>query len=121
MSKKKPKEKKPWSITQEDIASITNEEFIRGTDRLLPPLDEIPKAFLKGNVYTRIVEAMYVGDKPEHAQIDFLPGFVNDGTSLARVTMAHMRYMMGTDYHHKIAGIGYMISKIIHVTIIINK
>jgi hypothetical protein len=120
MAKKKPEEKKPWSLTQEEIASITNEEFIRGTSRLLPPVDEIPKAFWDGNVYTRIVEAMYVGAKPEHAQIDFLPGFVNDGTSLARVTMAHVRDMQA-DYDHRIAGVGYMISKIVHVTIIINK
>lgn len=116
----KLKKIEPWFITQYDISGITNEEFIFGTSRLLPPIDEIPKTFWAGNVYTRIIEAMYVGEKPEHAQIDFLPGFVNDGTSLSRVTMAHLRDMTG-DYDHRIAGIGYMISKIIHVTTILNK
>ena len=117
--KKQVEPKKLWNITQKDIGSITNQEFIYGTSRLLPPVDEIPKSFWDGNVYTRIVEAMYIGDKPKHAQVDFLPGFVNDGTSLARVTMAHLRDM-NSDYDHRIAGIGYMISQIVHVTVIIN-
>lgn len=119
MAKKKPEDKKPWALTQAQIASITNEEFVKGTSRLLPPVGEIPKAFWDGNVYTRIAEAMFIGQKPEHAQVDFQPGFVNDGTSLARVTMAHLRDMTA-DYDHRIAGIGYMISKIVHITTIIN-
>lgn len=118
--KSKSTTKKPWDITQEQLASITDEECIRGTSRLLPPVDEIPKPFWDGNVYTRIVEAMYVGAKPDHAQIDFNPGFVHDGTSLARATLSHVRDM-NADYDHRIAGIGYMISKVIHVTVIINK
>lgn len=119
MAKKKPEEKKPWDITQEEIASITNEEFICGTSRLLPPVDEIPKAFWDGNIYTRIAEAIYTGDRPPPGQVDFNPGFVNDGASLARITMAHIGDMNG-DYDHRIAGVGYMISKIVHVTAILN-
>lgn len=115
----KPVEKKPWDITQTDIESITDREFIHGTDRLLPPADEIPKAFWFGNIYTRIVEAMYDGDSPPPGQVDFNPGFVNDGRSLARVVMAHVRHM-NSDYDHRIAGIGFMISKIVHVMAILK-
>lgn len=117
--KKKPAEQASWTLTQEDVASITQEETLKGTHRLLPPVEEIPKAFWDGNVYTRIVEAMYVGEKPEHAQIDFNPGFVNDG-NLSRMTTAHLRDM-SQDYDHRIAGIGLMISKVIHVTTILVK
>ena len=123
MSKKhsvlKPEEKKPWTLTQADLLSITMKEYAMGTSRLLPPVDEIPKAFWDGNVYTRIVEAMYVGEKPPAGQIDFQPGFVNDGSSMVRTMMAHVRDM-NQDYDYRIAGIGYMISKIVHITIIIN-
>lgn len=118
--KKKTEPKKPWDITQSQVESITHKEFIYGTTRLLPPEDEIPKEFWTSNIYTRVVEAMYVGEKPEHAQVDFLPGFINDGISLARVTMAHIR-SVEPSYEHKIAGVAYLISKVVHITAILNK
>lgn len=121
MSKAKKPSKQPiWSVTMTDILSITDEELRRGTLRLLPPADDIPEAFWAGNAYTRIPEALYVGDRPEHAQIDFLPGFDNDGFSLQRVTLAHLR-CIDADYDYRIAGIGYLLSKVIHITSILNK
>jgi hypothetical protein len=119
MAKKKPEMRKPWDLVQVDVTSITDKEFVTGTARLLPPVDEIPKAFWDGNIYTRIVEAMYTGDPIPPGQIDFNPGFVNDGASLSRMVMAHIRDMHG-DYDHRMAGIGLMISKVIHVTAILK-
>lgn len=119
MAKKKPDPPKPWELTQEQIASITNEEFIKGTSRLLPPIADIPKAFWGKNIYTSIVEAMYVGEKPPAGEVSFNPGFVNDGVSLARMSMSHLRDM-NVDYDYRIAGVAYMISKVVHITAILN-
>lgn len=113
---KKPK--KPWDITQADVDSITPKEFIYGTDRLLPPVDQIPHEFFKGNVYTRLVEAMYVGDVPPMGEVTFNHGF-KETRNLGRLSTAHLRSVQ-PDYDHKIAGIAYMISKIVRITSILT-
>lgn len=116
---KKTEPPKPWDMTQADMLSVTTDEFIRGTDRLLPPVAEIPKPFWDGNIYTRIVEAMDVGEVPPPGEVHFHPGFNSDGKSLTRMILAHLRHFDG-DIDHRTAGIGYMISKVVHVTSILT-
>jgi hypothetical protein len=117
--KKAPEPPKPWNITQADLDSITELEFWRGTQRLLPPIDEIPTEFWDGNIYTRIAEAVYVGEPPPPGQVDFNSGFINDGQSLHKAVLAHIR-CMDANYQHRIAGVGLIISKVVHVTAILN-
>lgn len=104
----------PWSITQEDLDSITQHETIVGISRLFPPVAEIPKEFWAGNVYTKIAEALYIGEVPEEVQIEWLPGFDNP-ESLAHMCKSHIR-AFGPQYEEKIAGLGYMIAQVIRVT-----
>lgn len=117
---KKPPPTKPWDITQADLDSITTPEYIHGTQRLLPPLDEIPKEFFNHhNIYVLIAEALYVGDEPPFGEVSFNPGFIEDGKHMVRAILAHIRCFK-PEYEHKIAGIAYMISKIVRVTQIVN-
>lgn len=104
----------PWSLTQEDLESITHREKIIGTDRLLPPVAVIPKEFWKGNAYTRIAESLYIGEVPEVVNIEWLPGFTNP-EALTTMTLSHIR-AFGPEYEHKIAGVGYMIAQVMRVT-----
>lgn len=114
-----PEEKKPWTITQEDIDSITDQEVVRKTMRLLPPEDEIPAEFWKGNIYTRIAEAMHFNDPIPAGEVSFNPGFRQDPIALQRLVLAHILCIDPT-YEHKTAGVGYIISKILHVTAILT-
>lgn len=118
MSKKKPEPPKPWSLTQADLESITKQEALLGTVRLLPPVGEIPKEFWGTNIYVRIVESMYSGDNPPAGAVHFHPGFT--GLNMQPCIMAHLK-SFEPDYDHKIAGVAYMIYKIVHVTAILNK
>lgn len=119
MSRKKPEEKpKAWSITQADIDSITDVDSAFGTTRLLPPEHEIPAEFWKTNIYTRIADAMFVGEPPPAGEITFHSGFREDGPAMMKCLMAHMN-SFSPSHEHKIAGIAYMISKIMHVTAIL--
>jgi hypothetical protein len=110
---------KPWELSQADVDSISDTEWRYGTVRLLPPESEIPKEFWGSNIYSRIVEAMYVGDTPPMGEVTFNPGFRQDGKAMSRCIMAHLR-SVHPEYEHKIAGIAYMISKIVHVTSILT-
>ena len=104
----------PWSLSQEDLDSITAQEVIQGTDRLLPPIKDIPEEFWIGNAYTRIAEALYIGEEPEEVQIEWIPGY-NGPEAITNMCRSHIR-SFGLEYAHKIAGIGYMISKLIKIT-----
>ena len=119
MSKKKPEEKKPWGITQADIDSITKPEAVWGTTRLLPPEVEIPKEFWKTNIYTRIADSMFVGESPPRGEIHWNPGFRDDGPAMMKCLMAHMK-SFGPKHEHKIAGVAFMISKIMTVVPILT-
>ena len=117
--KAKSEEHKSWSITQADIDSITAPEAAFGTTRLLPPEGEIPKEFWKTNIYTRITYALFVGDPSPPGEITFNPGFREDGPAMMKCLMAHLN-SFEPSHEHKIAGIAYMISKIMHVTAILT-
>jgi hypothetical protein len=115
----KPVAQQSWSITQADIDSITKPEAVWGTTRLLPPEEEIPKEFWGTNIYTRIADAMFVGHPAPAGEIQFHPGFREDGPATFQCVMAHMK-SFDPKHEHKIAGVAYMISKIMHVTAILT-
>lgn len=120
MAKSKPVEKKPWSLTQADINSTTQLEFVWGTTRLLPPVEIIPKPFWDGNTYSRIADSMFVGAPPPAGEVIFNPGFSpQDAPAMMRCLMAHMK-SFEPDHHHKIAGVAFMMAQIVHVTAILT-
>lgn len=112
-------EAKPWSITQLDMESITDEEALRGTTRFLPKEEEIPIehwGWFKGvrrNIYFRIAEAMYVGEPPPMGHVTFHPGFT--GKDMQRFLKAHM-HSVYPEYQHKMAGMAYMIATMATIT-----
>lgn len=115
--KKKPETKEVppvWAITQKNIDTVTKVEQVYGTTRLLPPWDDIPKEFWDGNIYTRIGEAMFYGEKIPNGEVSFNEGFKQDPHGLTRCIMAHL-VSFDPKHEHKIAGVGYMISKIVTV------
>lgn len=108
------------------MASITDAEFIHGTDRCLPPFNEIPKAYFvngefkpSANMYTRIADSMYCGEPVPKGEVVFLPGFEGSGQNMARFLMAHLK-SIEADYDYKLAGVAYMMTKIVTITAILT-
>lgn len=96
-----------YVLTPEQAASITDVEMAFSTDRLLPPWDEIPNEFRRGNQYTRLAEAIFYGTAMPDNDIALKPGFTAD--ALNRTVRAHLT-SFGPKHEHKIAGVGYLIS-----------
>lgn len=108
---------KPYIITQADIDSITKAEAVWGTTRLLPLENQIPKEFWKCNTYTEIADAMFVGDTPSIESIKVKPGFNEENIeSFKQCFQAHLRSFQ-PQHEHKIAGLAYMISCVMEVTL----
>jgi hypothetical protein len=99
----------PHTITETDVANTTDLELAFATTRLLPKMEDIPIEFIKGNIYTETVEAIFCGielpDASMEFNLDVSPGDVN------KCITAHLR-SFEPKHEHKIAGIGYILSKI---------
>ncbi|ONF42519.1 hypothetical protein BTO32_15005 [Marinobacter lutaoensis] len=99
---------KPYSLTPEQVASITDVELAFSTERLLPTWEEIPEDFKRGNLYTSLAEAIFYGTELPACKVE-----LNDGVKpehLNRCVRAHLQ-SFGPKHEHKIAGVGYMISQ----------
>lgn len=99
-----------YALTLEDLTSITDPEHAFGTTRLLPPWEEIPDEFKRGNQYTRLATAIFFGNDLPDGECTFLDGFEGGGPALNRAVRAHLR-SFAPNHEHKIAGVGYLISK----------
>ena len=80
---------------------------------MLPPWEEIPEEYKRGNVYTELVSAIFYGQELPKANMTFLDGFQDDGApqALNRVVRAHLT-SWSPKHEHKIAGVGFLISKV---------
>ena len=96
-----------YSLTPEQLASITDVELAFATDRLLPGWDDIPQPFKAGNVYTEIASAIMYGVALPPASIAMKPGYTPN--ALNRAVRAHLQ-SFGPKHEHKIAGVGYMMA-----------
>ena len=111
----------PYTLTQEDINSITDLEVAFSTTRLLPAWEDIPEDFkklYKGNIYVELTDAIFCGGERPKGNVKFNEGFdeTQEGFySLQRCVTAHMR-SFEPKHEHKIAGIAYMISKVCTIT-----
>lgn len=96
-----------YKLTVEQIASVTDAELAFSTDKLLPEWEQIPDEFKRGNVYTKLVEALMFNRPLPNTQMVLNEGVTSE--NLNRCVRAHLQ-SFGPKHEHKIAGVGYMIS-----------
>lgn len=106
-----------YSLSRADVDSITDSELARSTTRLLPQWQDIPDDFRDGNVYTRMAEARLLDYPMPAITLTFLPGF-DDGAACAAIDRCVAAHLKAFDpaHEHRIAGVGYMISKVCTIT-----
>lgn len=121
MNRKKqpePKAPPPWTLTQADLDATTDLDVAFATTRCLPPEDIIPHDFWPDKVgyahngYLRLVDALFVGNEVPNMEFTFNEGFT--GNKLMEFTVAHLK-SFDPSHEHKIAGIAFMLSKIITI------
>jgi len=100
-----------YTLTLADLSSTTDVECVFGTTRLLPPWDEIPDAFKRGNQYTRLASAIFFESDLPDGECFFVENFEDASKDLDRTVRAHLR-SFAPKHEHKIAGVGYLISKV---------
>jgi hypothetical protein len=98
-----------YSISASDLSSISDVEIAFGTTKLLPPWEAIPEDFRKGNQYTALVSNLFYGRPLPDSPISIVEGVKHE--DLSRAVHAHL-ISYAPKHEHKIAGIGYMISKV---------
>ncbi|MEM5428794.1 hypothetical protein [Cupriavidus oxalaticus] len=106
-----------YSLSRSDVDSITEADVQSSTVKLLPGWDDIPADFRNGNLYTQLAEARLLDYPLPSISISFLPGFDDAGACQAidRCIRAHLN-AFAPRHEHRIAGVGYMISKVCAVT-----
>ncbi len=106
-----------YKLKREALSSITEEEVTGGTTRFLPKKQQIPDEFWDGNIYTRTASSLYFNERPVAGEFIFHPGFqdADARADMLRCVRAHLR-SLEAEHEHKIAGVGYMISKICTIT-----
>lgn len=97
-----------YTLTPEQIASVSDPEFAFSTERLLPRWEDIPSDFKLGNIYTQLAEALFQGTPFPNCRMALVEGVTPE--ALNRCVRAHLA-SFGSKFEHKIAGVGYMISK----------
>lgn len=102
-----------YKLLRENVADITDVEHAFGTTKLLPAVDDIPQEFIAGNKYTELSSCLFRGDKLPNYVVIFNEGFgdLDIVKDLNRCVHAHLR-SFEPKHQHKIAGVGYMISKV---------
>lgn len=97
-----------YTVTPEEMASISDPEMAFSTERLLPAWEDIPEEFKTGNLYTQLASALFYGLELPDCQIDMKEGF--DPKALNRAVRAHLQ-SCSPKHEHKIAGVGFMIAQ----------
>lgn len=96
-----------YTLTAEQIGSITDPEFAFSTVRLLPALEVIPEDFKAGNQYTKLASAIFYGNDMPASTIELNEGVTPE--MLNRCIRAHLA-SFSPEHDHKIAGVGFMIA-----------
>lgn len=97
-----------YTLTPTDLASVSDPEAAFSTERLLPAWDDIPEDFRRGNLYSKLAEAIFYGWELPNCQIEMKDGF--EPQALNRAVRAHLQ-SFGPKHDHKIAGVGLMIAQ----------
>ncbi|MBP0630371.1 MULTISPECIES: hypothetical protein [unclassified Cupriavidus] len=106
-----------YSLSRSEVDSITEDDVKCSTMKLLPAWDDIPADFRNGNLYTHLAEARLLDYQLPGISISFLPEFDDAAACQAidRCINAHLN-AFAPRHQHRIAGVGYMISKVCTVT-----
>ncbi|WP_213664188.1 hypothetical protein [Stutzerimonas stutzeri] len=96
-----------YTLTAEQVCSVTDVEQAFGTMRLLPDWDDIPKDFKEGNCYTATVEAIFCGTELPKGTIELIDNV--SPAALNKCVRAHLQ-SFGPKHEHKIAGVAYLMS-----------
>lgn len=96
-----------YSLSAEQVSSVTDVELAFGTARLLPAWDEIPKDFKKGNCYTAIAEAILYGRPLPEGDLELADDI--SPADLNKCIRAHLA-SFDPSHEHKLAGVGYLMS-----------
>lgn len=103
----------PYTLSRADLGSITDPEVAFSTERLLPRWEDIPEEFKKdrGNLYIKLVSALFYGSKLPDCGMEFLPEFEDEQApaDLNKCVSAHLQ-SFAPKHEHKIAGVAYMVS-----------
>ena len=103
----------PYTLTPEDLLSVTDVEAAFGTVRFLPEVEDIPTEFWSGNLYTELVSALFYGRALPACDIEMLPGFSPE--PIHKAVHAHL-VSFEPEHNHKIAGVGFLVSKAMTLT-----
>lgn len=98
-----------YTITADQVNSVDALEAAFATTRLLPEWGDIPDDFKKGNVYTQIAECVMHGKPVPDRELQLMDGV--EPEALMRCVSAHLKSFKPKQ-EHKIAGVGFMISKV---------
>lgn len=102
-----------YTITRENLESVTDAEASFGTTKLLPSWDSIPEGFKKGNEYTTLVCAIFFGTPIPEKTMIVREGFDQDIIPiLSKAVLAHLR-SWEPKHEHKMAGVGFMVSCVV--------
>lgn len=96
-----------YTLTTEQIGSITDLELAFSTERLLPSWEVIPEDFKNGNDYTKLANAVFNDYVLPDSNIELREGVTPE--MLNRCIRAHLR-SFSPGHSHKIAAVGYMIA-----------
>lgn len=96
-----------YTLTPDQVESITDPERAFSTERLLPAWEDIPEEFKRGNVYTELASAIFYGTAMPDCEIELIDGFKAE--AINDCVRAHIG-SYGPKHEHKIAGVGYMIA-----------
>jgi hypothetical protein len=109
----------PYTLTVNDIESITPEEFTRGTARLLPVMRDIPFSIRNGHgPYYALAQAMMYGEPLPDSEVTNNPGYPESSEfieAFQRCLIAHL-CNIDTDHDDRIKGVAVMLSKVFTLT-----
>ncbi len=96
-----------YTLTPEQVRSVTDVEQAFGTTRLLPDWDDIPTDFKEGNSYTALADAIFYGRPLPKGTLELV-----DGVSLADLNKCVRAHLQSFEpkHEHKMAGVGYLMS-----------
>jgi len=103
-----------YTITPDQLESITDVECAFGTTRLLPNWNDIPEEFVHGNAFTRLASSLFYGTELPDIELIFNEGFQDSAAALNRAVRAHLQ-SRAPMHEHKIAGVGYLMSKVFRI------
>jgi hypothetical protein len=104
-----------YTLTQAQLASINYDDRIFGTDRFMPPWNEIPTEFQTPNAYTNLVEALLDKKRLPDADLFLRPAFRYPGAFRDLNLCARGHLLAEVPREHKVAGVAYLISHVCEI------